>query len=119
MYAGSRRPMDMVTISTDTQAKTAAVLEFLKSQFATTRNVQASPVDILAMQKDAGLKWNPGQPFTLVIGPDGKILFQKEGRLDIYEVRRVILASFPDAPGWPGIHEYYQAAVARTAARKK
>ena len=119
MYAGSRRPMDMVTISTDTQAKTAAVLEFLKNQFATTRNVQASPVDILAMQKDAGLKWNPGQPFTLVIGPDGKILFQKEGRLDIYEVRRVILASFPDAPGWPGIHEYYQAAVARTAARKK
>ena len=65
------------------------------------------------------MKWNAAQPFTVVIGPDGKVLYQKEGRIDIYEVRRVILASFPDEPGWPGIHDYYQAAVARTAAKKR
>lgn len=119
MYAGSRRPMDMVTISTDPPAKTAAVLDVLKTQYATTRNVQVSSGDVAAMPKVFGVKWNPAQPFTMVIGPDGKVLYQREGRIDIYEVRRVILASFPDAPGWPGIHEYYQAAVARTAAKRR
>jgi peroxiredoxin len=119
MYAGSRRPMDMVTISTDATPKTAAVLEYLKGQHATTKNVQASAADVTALQKALGTTWNPAQPFTLVIGPDGKILYQKQGRIDIYEVRRTILASFPDAPGWPGIRDYYQEAVARTAARKK
>ena len=55
----------------------------------------------------------------MVIGPDGKVLYQKESKIDIYEVRRVILSSIPDEPAWPGIHDYFQAAVARTAARRK
>ena len=117
MYAGSKRPMDMVTVSTDPPAKSAAVLEYLKSQYATTRNTQLA--DVAGAQAAFGMKWNPAQPYTVVIGPDGKVLYQKEGRIDIYEVRRVILASIPDAPGWPGIHEYYQAAAARTAAKKR
>ena len=32
----------------------------------------------------------------MVIGPDGKVLYQKEGALDIYAVRRHILASIPE-----------------------
>jgi hypothetical protein len=119
MYAGSRRPMDLITIATDPPAQTAAVLDFLKSQYATTRNAQVPPGGVAAAQAAFGMKWNAAQPFTVVIGPDGKVLYQKEGRIDIYEVRRVILASFPDEPGWPGIHDYYQAAVARTAAKKR
>ena len=117
MYAGSKRPMDMVTVSMDPPAANTAVLDYLKKQHATTRNVQMA-TDAAAVQAAFGMKWNPAQPFTVVIAPGGQVLYQKEGRIDIYEVRRVILASIPDAPGWPGIHEYYKAAVARTAAKK-
>ena len=118
MYNGSRRPMEMVTVSTDAAANGAAVLDVLKREYATTRNTQLA-TDVAAAQAAFGVKWNTAQPFTAVIGPDGKVLYQKEGRVDIYEVRRVILASFPDEPSWPGIRDYYTAAVARTAARKK
>ena len=54
-----------------------------------------------------------------MIGPDGKVLYQKEGSIDIYEVRRVILSSIPDEPSWPGIHDYFREAVARMAAKRK
>ncbi|MEO7270491.1 MAG: thioredoxin family protein [Vicinamibacterales bacterium] len=118
MYARSRRPMDMVTIATDGAEKSAAVLEFLKGQHATTRNTQLAP-GTTAPPEMFGTKWNAAQPLTLVIAPDGKVLYQREGRIDIYEVRRVILASFPDEPSWPGIKEYYRDAVARTVAKAK
>lgn len=115
MYAGSRRPVDVVTVSTDPAAKSTAAHEYLKRQFATTTNLQVASGAAADAMAAFGLKWNAAQPFTVVIGPDGKVLFQKEGAIDIYEVRRVILASIPDEPAWPGIHEYYNAALARMA----
>ena len=99
--------------------KSAAVLSYLKSQYATSTNTQVAFSDAAGLPSAFGLKWNPTQPFTVVIGPDGKVLYQKEGRIDIYDVRRLVLASIPDAPGWPGVHEYYQEAVARMAAKKR
>jgi len=118
MYAGSNRPMDLVTISTESAARRDSVLEFLKSQYATTTNRQltATEGDVRA---SFNAKWTATQPFTVVIGPDGKLLYEKDGRIDIYEVRRIILASFPDEPAWPGIHDYYQAALARMAAQRR
>jgi hypothetical protein len=35
-------------------------------------------------------------PYSMVIGPDGKVLYKGNGRLDILKTRRLILASFPD-----------------------
>ena len=116
MYAGSNRPMDMVTISTDPASRSEAVLAYLKSQYATTPNRQLS-TSVAAAQAAFGLKWNASQPFTVVIGPDGKVLYQKEGALDIYAVRRYILASIPENPAWPGVNEYYNDAIARMTKR--
>jgi len=116
MYAGSSRPMDMVTVSTDPASKSDAVLTYLKGQYATSTNKQLS-TNVAAAQAAFGLKWNASQPFTVVIGPDGKVLYQKEGALDIYAVRRYILASIPENPAWPGVNEYYNSAIAMMAKR--
>jgi hypothetical protein len=118
MYAGSKRPVDVWTISTDPAAKASAVIDYLTRQYATTTNRQASGGAADAMAS-FGMNWNAAQPFTVVIGPDGKALYQRQGAIDIYEVRRVILASIPDEPAWPGIQDYFQAAVARMAERRK
>ena len=118
MYAGSKRPVNVVTVSTDPASKATAVNEYLMRQYATTTNRQASGGAADAMAA-FGMKWNAAQPFTVVIGPDGKVLYQRPGAIDIYEVRRVILASIPDEPAWPGIQDYFQAAVARMAERRK
>jgi hypothetical protein len=41
-------------------------------------------------------EWNGSVPYSMVIGPDGAMLYRENGRLDILKARRIILASFPD-----------------------
>ena len=108
-----RRPFDLVTISTDAPAKSAAVLDFLKQQYASGPNKQFASADVNALQAAWGAKWNPNLGLTVVVGPDGKILFQQEGKFDIYDMRRRVMASIPDSQGYPAIQAYFQAAVAK------
>ena len=103
------RGFDMVTIATGDQA---AALDFLKKQYASNVN-KFFAGDRAALQAAWGAKWKTGTPFTVVIAPDGKILYQKEGKIDILEVRRIILSSVPDSQGYPGNQAYFQDSVAR------
>jgi peroxiredoxin len=106
------RSFDFVTVSTDPPGENPAVLAFLKKQYASSPNKQFAGLDQSALQAAWGAKWKPGSPFTMVIAPDGKVLFQKEGKLDILEMRRAILANMPDTKAYFGQQAYWQAAVA-------
>ena len=88
------------------------MLAFLKKQYASSPNKQFAVADPSALQAAWGAKWKPGSPFTMVIAPDGKVLFQKEGKLDILEMRRAILANMPDTKAYFGQQAYWQTAVA-------
>jgi hypothetical protein len=92
---------------------------FLKTQYAGSPNKQFASADTSALQAAWGATWNPAAPFTVVIAPDGKVLYQKEGKIDILEVRRIILSSMPDTSGYPGNQAYFQDAVARMIKNKK
>jgi hypothetical protein len=106
------RSFDFVTVSTDPPGEHAAVLAFLKKQYASSPNKQFAGVDASAVPAAWGAKWKPGSPFTVVIAPDGSVLYQKEGKLDILEMRRAILANMPDTKAYFGQQAYWQAAVA-------
>ena len=106
------RSFDFVTVSTDPPGDYDAVLAFLKKQYASSPNKQFAVADPSALQAAWGAKWKPGSPFTMVIAPDGKVLFQKEGKLDILEMRRAILANMPDTKAYFGQQAYWQKAVA-------
>jgi hypothetical protein len=119
MYAGSPRPVDFVTVSTDPMSRSAAVLAYLKGQAATTTNRQWASTDGAALQRAFGLKWNVNQPFTAVIDAGGNLVYQKAGAIDIREVRRVILSNIPDNPSWPGIKDHFKAVLERTASARR
>jgi len=106
------RAFDFVTIATDSPDKAPAVLTFLKKQYASSPNKQFASTDVAALQAAWGAKWKIGTPFTMAIGTDGKVLYQKEGKVDILEVRRAILAAMPDTKSYIGQQAYWQAAVA-------
>jgi peroxiredoxin len=105
------RAFDFVTIATDSPDKAPAVLAFLKKQYASSPNKQFASTDVAALQAAWGAKWKIGTPFTMVIGADGKVLYQKEGKVDILDVRRTILAAMPDTKSYIGQQAYWQAAV--------
>lgn len=106
------RAFDFVTIATDSPDKAPAVLAFLKKQYASSPNKQFASTDVAALQAAWGAKWKIGTPFTMVIGTDGKVLYQKEGKVDILDVRRTILVAMPDTKSYIGQQAYWQAAVA-------
>jgi peroxiredoxin len=105
------RSFDFVTVSTDPPGD-PAVLAFLKKQYASSPNKQFAGTDASAAQAAWGAKWKAGSPFTMVIAPDGSVLYQKEGKLDILEMRRAILANMPDTKAYFGQQAYWQSAVA-------
>jgi peroxiredoxin len=114
-----QRAFNLVTVSTDGPADSAAVLAFLKQQHASSPNRQFASADRAALQAAWGVTWNPAQPLTMVIAPGGEVLYQKEGRVDILEARRAVLAAMPDTRGYIGSKAYWMAAVAAGKAKAK
>ncbi len=92
-----RRDFDLVTVSTNLPDEKPGVMKALEAQHASSRNLQFASDDTYAMQAAFEAKWRSGVPFTMVLAPGGKVLYQKEGEIDILEVRRIILANLPDS----------------------
>lgn len=101
------RKFDMVTVSTDNPKDSAAVLDFLKQQHASGKNLQFDSTDTKTLQTAVGEKWKLGTPFAMVISPDGNVAYQKAGKADILEVRRHVLATIPNDGPWYDVQEYW------------
>ncbi|MEO8484072.1 MAG: redoxin family protein [Acidobacteriota bacterium] len=114
-----QRAFNLVTVSTDAPAQGTAVMNFLKGQYASSPNKQFASADRAALQAAFGVKWDAAQPLTLVIAPGGDLLYQKEGKIDILEVRRAVLAAMPDTRGYIGSKAYWMAAVAASKNKGK
>ena len=95
MFRG--RDFDMVTVSANMPDERPGVLKALEKQHASGRNLQFASEDTYAMQAAFDPKWEAGVPFTVLLAPDGKVLYQKQGEVDILELRRAILANLPDS----------------------
>jgi peroxiredoxin len=91
-----KRDFDFVTVSTNLPDEKAGVLKALQKEHASTRNLQFASDDTYAMQAAFETKWESGVPFTMLISPEGKVLYQKVGEVDVLELRRIILANLPD-----------------------
>ncbi len=95
MFRG--RDFDLVTVSANLPDERPGVLHALEKQHATSRNLQFASQDTYAMQAAFDPKWEAGVPFTVLLAPGGKVLYQKQGEVDILELRRAILANLPDS----------------------
>jgi len=103
--------LDFVTVSMNPPADQAAVMAFLQKQYAGHANLQAA-VDARNLQGAFGATWNPASAFTAVITPDGQVVYQKEGKLDVLDLRRAILRHMPDVVAYPGQHAYWNSIAA-------
>jgi peroxiredoxin len=99
-----RRDFDLVTVSTNLPDEKAGVMKTLQAQHASNRNLEFATEDTYGLQAAFDPHWEAGVPYTMVIAPGGKVLYQKEGEVDILEVRRVILANLENETyvGHPG-----------------
>ena len=90
----------------------AAVLKILQDQHAGNTNLQFATADAKSLQAAFGAKWKLNEPFTMVIGPDGKVIYQKEGKQDVLLMRRYVLANLPDkGDGFAGVQAYWTSVI--------
>jgi peroxiredoxin len=100
------RGFDLITISQDEPAQIKTVLDFLRSEHAAlgkraevsvkdegrhTNNYvySGSSTDELAAALDP--KWDGTVPYSVLIGPGGKIVYRVSGEIDLTEMRRQIV----------------------------
>jgi peroxiredoxin len=100
------RDFSLVTVSANMPDEQPSVMRFLQKQHATSRNLLFSSTDTTALQTAFDPKWDSAVPYTILLGPDGKVLYKKLGSVDILELRRTILANLPS--DYIGFNRYWQ-----------
>ena len=80
----------MILLSVDDTDTKDKVLTFLKDRKATTKNYLINESDgdklVAAIDKD----WQGEIPLTLIVSPEGKVVFKTIGSIEPAEVRKVI-----------------------------
>jgi len=90
------RGFDFVTVSANYPDERVGVVKTLQTLHATSRNLQFGSDDISGMQAAFDKSWEAGVPFTMVIAPGGKVVYQEQGEVSILALRRAILANLAD-----------------------
>jgi peroxiredoxin len=103
----SVRDLDLVTVAANQPDEKPSVQRILDKMHATSRNLLFASEDTSAMQAAFDPSWQSAVPYTVLIAPGGEILYQKQGDLDILQLRRAILANLPAE--YEGFNKYWLA----------
>lgn len=101
----SVRDFELVTVAANMPDEKNTVMRVLEKMHATSRNLLFDSSDTAALQAAFDPTWESAVPYTVLVAPDGKILYQKQGSVDILELRRKILANLPS--DYAGFNRYW------------
>jgi thiol-disulfide isomerase/thioredoxin len=87
------RGFELVTVAAQFLDEEKAVSTFLKKQQASTRNYIFGDNDKYALMGAFDKKWEGGLPFTLLLSPQGKVLYRKQGSIEVQKVKALIVKS--------------------------
>ena len=105
MYRG--RSFDFVSVSANDPDDKPQVMAFLQKNHASGSNLQFGTPDTFGLQAAFDPLMPAAVPFTLLIAPNGDIVYQELGELDMLKMRRAILANLPDDAMHPGQQAYW------------
>jgi peroxiredoxin len=105
MYRG--RNFGMVTVSEDVPGAKTDVIAFLRKNHASSVNYLFASDDTSAVQDSFDPKMSGAVPYTLLLAPNGDVLYQEQGEISMAKLRRTILANLPDDKDHPGQQAYW------------
>jgi siroheme synthase (precorrin-2 oxidase/ferrochelatase) len=82
------RDFELVTVSINRPDEEKAVLEFLKKQEASNKNLLFNSADRDKLIDAFDPDWPGAVPLTVLISPEGKLLYQEVGSIDALALRR-------------------------------
>ena len=90
------RPFDLVTVSINYPDEKPGVMKVLNGEHATSTNYILGSTDIYAQLAAFDPDWNAAVPYTLLIRPDGEIVYKSTGSTDDLKLKRLIIANLAD-----------------------
>ena len=100
-----QRDFEMVTVAAEFPDQQPKVLAFLKKHHASTRNLIFGGTDKYKLIEAFDPEWNGALPHTLLLGPNGEVLFRQTGEIDFLELRRKIFPALNQITPWPGMSD--------------
>lgn len=85
------RKFEVISISSDLPQKSGDVLDFLKKQDAAFPNYIFTGENKDALADALNPDWAGNIPLTLLISPDGQLLYSHTGLIDPYELKKLII----------------------------
>ena len=101
----SDRDFSLVTVSANMPDEKPSVTRMLNKKHATSRNLLFDSDDTAALQKAFDPSWGSAVPYTVLLAPGGKVLYQTTGSVDLLKLRRTILANLPS--DYSGFNKYW------------
>jgi thiol-disulfide isomerase/thioredoxin len=105
-----RRAFDLVTVSINYPDEQAGVLKVLTDEHATSTNRILSSTDIYPQLAAFDPDWSAAVPYTLLIRPDGEVVYKRQGTVDPLELKRLIIANLED-DDYHGHQAYWKSVV--------
>ncbi len=96
-----QRDFELVTVAAQFPDEKEDVEKFLKKHHSGVRNLMFGDTDKYKMAEALDPEWNGALPHTLLVAPDGKILYRHTGDLDFLELRRKIVPALDAIKPWP------------------
>lgn len=85
------RDFEFITITTDNPDKMAKALSMLKKMQASNKNYLYSGGDKYQLIDAIDPQWQGALPYTLLVEPGGKVVFRKQGAVNMMELRKAIV----------------------------
>ena len=94
------RDFEFVSVAANYPDEQPDVLKFLKRQQASNRNLLFGVPDKYRLIEAFDGGWNGALPYTVLIDPDGKLVYKQLGAIDPVELRRVIVRTLNERKPW-------------------
>ncbi|WP_205880797.1 redoxin domain-containing protein [Limisphaera ngatamarikiensis] len=94
------RDFELVTVSLNRPDERDRVLEFLKRQQASCRNLLFGSAQREALIDAFDPTWQGVVPYTVLIDPEGRVIWRETGSVDFLALRRVIVRAMNERKPW-------------------
>jgi len=94
------RDFELVTVSLNRPDEEKSVLEFLTKKQASNRNLLFASADREPLINAFDPTWQGEVPYTVLINPEGRIIYSEKGSVDFLALKRAIVKAMNERKPW-------------------
>jgi peroxiredoxin len=94
------RDFELVTVSINDTDQRSSVLEFLQKRHASNRNLIFASNDKDQLMNAFDPKWEGAVPYTVLLDPEGNVIYKEVGSVDMLAVKRAIQKAMNERKPW-------------------